>query len=267
MPIPTDTDTPTPDDTPTPTDTPAVDAALVSSLSGMFSAVGVEESNPGHLVGHAEAKFFLRFMPGLGNWEPATVGLDGSFMLPILGKHILSPGAVGVRTRTRHQPELESYRRAFTRAREEGWQYLIDEAASIPPELLPPAVVAAARMAGKSPGGYLQRAKTRGPGPGQPLTDTYLEAWQLPLPTRPHQKRTRFSFDNAGYNRFRLWLVVTGRVSLPMAGEMDERQSGMLRALRIAETASGPPAAVKRVVSSAKAAITAASKAQIPAVA
>lgn len=256
--------TPTPAAGAAPAD-PAVDPSMVSQLSSLYEAVGAQETNPGHLVGAPDAKFFLRFMPGMGNWEPATEGIEGSMMLPILGKHILSPGAGGIRTRSRHQPELESYRREFTRQRERGWVYLINEAAQIPPELLPPAVAAAARAAGRAPGGYLQRSKTRFPGPNQPLLDTYLEAWQLPLPPRPNQKRSRFRFDRAGYNRFRLWLVETGRIPLPIEGEMEERQAGQLRALRIAENSVGPAAAVSRAVKLAKAAIAAQKKAQIPA--
>ena len=198
--------------------------------------------------------FFLRHHPN--QWELATEGLDGPTILPIIARHTILPGQSGIRTIKEGQHPSAAYKHAKRDDEDRGWVYLapLDP---IPAAMLP---------AGMPEGGYLRDLDCR--DVHTTATGSYfLEAWDVPEAVPPGAVQT-FRHDRAAYNRWRAWLVETGKVPQPapaikraLVGRVEQR-------LVEAETLVWPSDHLaKRKIKEATARRDQASKAEAPEVA
>lgn len=148
--------------------------------------------------------FLLRHHPS--QWEVASEGLKGPTLLPVIGLHVLVPGAMGNRTRNKGEPVDATYKNAKRDAEDKGWTYF-DEHAELDDKHRPE---------GMPTGGYLRMLPCRNPLNGAE-GEYYFEAWSRPHPAIPGELQG-FAFDHASYNRWRAWLVASGKVRKPSPG-------------------------------------------------
>jgi hypothetical protein len=168
--------------------------------------------------------FHLTHHPGA--WEVVTVKgevegvkLDGPVWLPILSTLASStPGANLIRTRQPHEPVEAAYQHARHVDRDRGVVWL-EPTDVIPASCLP---------AGVPEGGYIRAIQCFDPATSSSGV-LHVEAWQVPAQTVPGQ-RQRFVMDMPKYNLWRAWLVIKGRVGVPLdyvreglIGEQEQR--------------------------------------------
>lgn len=134
-------------------------------------------------------------------WEVVSIE-DKGVLVPVLARMVLAPGINGIHVLRQGETRPErAYEDEVIRRKSRG-QIVLDAAEAIPEACLP---------AGVPAGGYLRELPCELMG----RSGTYhVEAWQIPLPTGEGE-RQRFRWDRGAYDRWRAWLVETGRVPTP----------------------------------------------------
>lgn len=230
-------------DSPAEATAPAAAMARPRSLSQ--DAAGVVS----RLIVEPNELFFLRHHPK--GWECEVVD-DKPLFLPQLVRHAISPGALGIRTITAGQDRDAAWSGALYRAKEKGWTYL-DWREPIPPGLLPPGIS----------GSYVQIYDCQHPKAKDVKGSFYCEPWLVPLASIPGEP-TRFRFERALFNAWRVWLVSTGRIKAPPEYVLDDYRAAVENRLDRIETMIIPEEIKTPMMAKRQANVDRARKAKLP---
>jgi len=174
-------------------------APSASALAGMMEIPTSDLVDPKpRIVARPNWPFFLRHWPEA--WDIGTEGLDKPTWLPQVVQHIMRPGAGGMRTLKKGMNPADVYFNAKRDAEREGWIYVeLNEV--VPADCLPPGV---------PEGPYFRAVACRDKKTGT-LGKHYVEAWEVPVASAANRKQ-KFQYDRAGYNRWRASLVTRGLI-------------------------------------------------------
>jgi hypothetical protein len=203
----------------------ATPTPAAADLAAMMRAVDpAQTASVARLALAPNEQFFLRHHPG--QWDAESVGLTEVTWLPDISKLVLLPGAHLVRTRKKGDTPNETFRNALNVDGNKGWVHL-DPNDAIPADYLP---------AGVPAGGYLRSLPCKDPRSSAEGV-RYVEAWDVPRAPVPGQPQ-KFKYDRGAYNRWRLWLVTSGKIKPPTEDVLGEMQAA--KAGRPARVASLP---------------------------
>ena len=179
-------------------------APSASGGNPMLALMNTQASATLRVRAAANGPFLLRHF--LTAWDVAPVTRDDKtemYWLPHMAVHWLTGGVQGVhvlRTDQVHDPKLR-YIESVDKAKREGWQY--------PPEHVP----AEFTPEGVNAGPYCRPLDCVDPLDKR-MGVVHKEVWDVPQP--PIQGLPQeWDYDTASFNRWRLWLVESGKIAPP----------------------------------------------------
>jgi len=208
--------------------------------------------------------FFLCHDPG--DWSIGSHGLDEKTWLPVFAPHIIRPGSAGIRSLTKAEADQGSHARAYEdakHAREVKGIVYLDAKIPVPPEFHP-TIPAEYRQHLSAAPGYAVRYPCTDPRRGR-TGFRWVELWDIPQPA-VRGKATRFAYDRANFNRWRLWLVQTGIIKPPLAHIIDENLARVAQRVQRATVHPDPHIRVDKV-NATSATLKSAKNAKVPALA